>query len=108
MPPMPVTKRAAISHGRLGESAAPNEPTAPRPMPSSNRGFLPYLSEKGPENTAEKAQGSAVTVASCPTTATEESNSSAKSTSKGPSMVVTVMLRNNDTTAKGRSKECSV
>jgi hypothetical protein len=83
-----------ISTMKFGAKAAADmqTPITPRPVKATSR--LPKESENGPINGAKIAQEKNVAAANCPATATEVSNSLAMSTSNGPSIKATVLLRN--------------
>ena len=93
-PPNPVPMRNTIKTMKFGAKAAPMMQTPIKNKPVKATGRRPKESENGPINGAKMAQEKKVAAANWPATATEVSNSSAMSTSKGPSIKATVLFRN--------------
>ena len=93
-PPNPVPMRNTIKTMKFGAKAAPMIQTPIKNKPVKATGRRPKESENGPINGAKTAQEKKVAAANWPATATEVSNSSAMSTSKGPSIKATVLFKN--------------
>ena len=103
-PPSPVTTLRAIKIPRLGAKAEANTPIERSVNPARATGLRPMESDKGPTVTTETAHAAKVTVASCPVTATEVSNSVAKSTNNGANINDALMVTNSPTATAARKR----
>ena len=96
-PASPVNTRSVSSTPRFGAKADPNTDPASTTSPVNATGRRPNESESGPIVSSDTAQPTAVTVASCPATATVISRSVAISTSNGGTIITEFCVANTAT-----------
>ena len=102
--PSPVTTLSAISDSRLGAKADAKTPTESNESPDNATSRLPKESDSGPTVITETAHAANVTVASCPATATEVSNSAAMETNNGANINDALWVANSPTATAARKR----